>query len=116
MNSERYQQTLEGHLLPFMQIQCKHFLKDISCHASKKTRAFLVQQSFNVMDWPGNCPDLNPIENQWNIFFHICFWGFLCILCTSAAPQRPAHGTVSSQVATHLRTDRVGHVLGRSWI
>jgi hypothetical protein len=39
----------------------------------------------------------------------------LCI-CTSAAPQRPAQGTVSSQVATHLRTDKVCRVLGRSWI
>ncbi len=37
-------------------------------------------------------------------------------VCTSAAPQRPAHSTVSSQVATHLRTDRVCCVLGRSWI
>ncbi len=45
-------------------------------------------------------------------FFSYIFWGFLCILCTSAAPQRPAHGTVSSQVATHHRTDRVCHVLG----
>ncbi len=26
------------------------------------------------------------------------------------------YGTVSSQVATHLRTDRVCRVLGRSWI
>ncbi len=49
------------------------------------------------------------------IFFFYIFYGFLCI-CTSAAPQRPAHGTVSSQVATHLRTDRVCRVLGRSWI
>jgi hypothetical protein len=74
MNSERYQQTLEGHLLPFMQIQCKHFLKEgVPYHASKKTRAFLVQQSFNVMEWRGNCPDLNAIENQWNIFFPVCF-------------------------------------------
>jgi hypothetical protein len=31
-------------------------------------------------------------------------------------PKRPAHGTVPSQVATHLRTDRVCRVLGRSWI
>ncbi len=38
------------------------------------------------------------------------------VLCTSAAPQRPAHGTVPFQVATHLRTDRVFRVLGRSWI
>ncbi len=49
------------------------------------------------------------------MFFPLYFQGFLC-MCTSAAPQRPAHGTVSSQVATHLRTDRVCRVLGRSWI
>ncbi len=46
------------------------------------------------------------------IFFSYIFGFFLCILCTSAAPQRPAHGTVSSQVATHHRTDRVCRVLG----
>jgi hypothetical protein len=50
-----------------------------------------------------------------NLFLYI-FRDFLCILCTSAAPQRPAQGTVSSLVATHLRTDRVCSVLGRSWI
>ncbi len=38
-------------------------------------------------------------------FFPLYFYGFLCI-CASAAPQRPAHGTVPSQVATHLRTDK----------
>ncbi len=47
--------------------------------------------------------------------FPLYFYGFLCI-CTSATPQRPAHGTVPYQVATHLRTDRVCRVLGRSWI
>jgi hypothetical protein len=62
-------------------------------------------------------PSLHAASDQPNeIFsFPIYFYGFLCT-CTSAAPQRPAHGTVSSQVATHLRTDRVCRVLGRSWI
>jgi hypothetical protein len=29
-------------------------------------KAFLDQQDFKVMDWPGNSLDLNPIENYWN--------------------------------------------------
>ncbi len=49
-------------------------------------------------------------------FFLYIFVFFLCIVRTSAAPQRPAHGTVPSQVATHLRTDRVCRVLGRGWL
>ncbi len=41
-----------------------------------------------------------------SFFFLYIFKGFFVYMyCTSAAPQRPAHGTVSSQVATHLRTD-----------
>jgi hypothetical protein len=43
------------------------------------------------------------------LLFPIYFLGFLCIY-TSAAPQRSAHSTVSSQVATHLRTNRVCRV------
>jgi transposase len=43
------------------------FLQDgAPCHASKCIKAFLAQQDFQVIDWPGNSPDLNPIENCWN--------------------------------------------------
>ncbi len=68
MNGERYQEVLEEHLLPFMGIhRCTHFLQDgAPCHASKRIKAFLAQQDFQVIDWPGNSPDLNPIENCWN--------------------------------------------------
>ncbi len=50
------------------------------------------------------------------LFFFCIFFGFLCILYTSAAPQRQAYGTLLSQVATCLRTDRVCRILGRCQI
>jgi hypothetical protein len=28
---------------------------------------FLNEQKFSMIDWPGNLPDLNPIENLWSI-------------------------------------------------
>jgi transposase len=68
MNGERYQTVLEDHLLPFMTIHWStHFLQDgAPCHASKRIKDFLKDKPFEVIDWPGNSPDLNPIENAWN--------------------------------------------------
>jgi transposase len=65
MNGERYQEVLEDHLLPFMAIhRCTHFLQDgAPCHSSKRIKNYLSDKPFEVMDWPGNSPDLNPIEN-----------------------------------------------------
>ncbi len=68
MNSERYQEMLEHHLIPFMGIHgSTHFLQDgAPCHSSKKISNFLAEQPFQVIDWPGNSSDLNPIENCWS--------------------------------------------------
>ena len=33
------------------------------CHRSKVVQSFLDQQTINMLEWPGNSPDLNPIQN-----------------------------------------------------
>ena len=79
LNSDRYDPSMivktgkhtgqENHLLPFMtNFRATHFLQDgAPCHKTKVVTALLKDCPFEVIDWPGNSPDLNPIENCWNL-------------------------------------------------
>ena len=68
MNQDRYIQILEEHMVTIFQVQgCEIFIQDeASCHVAKKVK-WLGEKKIEVLDWPGNLPDLNPIENLWNI-------------------------------------------------
>ena len=74
MNSTQYiEEVLEPHLLPFWRQVGgtpggMYFMQDkAGPHASKKTIRFLKYNQIRLQSWPGNSPDLNPIENAWHL-------------------------------------------------
>ena len=72
MNSDKYKATLQSHLLSVLERDFADgdwiFLQNLAmCHTSKKMHTFFEEKDVTILDWPGNLPDLNPIENLWAI-------------------------------------------------
>ena len=56
------------------------FQQDLTpCHTSKQVKKFMYKNHIELLEWPGNSFDLNPIENMWSI----CKQRLRTMVCTS---------------------------------
>ena len=73
MKQDQYKTVLQTTLIPQIREWFPNgkkivFMQDgAPCHIAKSIKAFLDNKSIELLDWPGNSPDMNPIENLWEL-------------------------------------------------
>ncbi|GFW66034.1 transposable element Tcb1 transposase [Trichonephila clavipes] len=73
MQQDQYKDVLQNRLILqleewFPNGESYIFMQDgAPCHTALSIKAFLAEQNILLLDWPGNSPDMNTIENVWEL-------------------------------------------------
>ena len=67
MNKVKYMETLERNLVPIIAENSIFQDDSAPCHRAKVVDQWFQEKAIARLEWPGNSPDLNPIENFWSI-------------------------------------------------
>lgn len=75
MRQDQYIKVLENKLIPQLQdwgrslngVQLIFQQDNAPCHTARSVKTFMDANHIKLLDWPGNSPDLNPIEHMWKL-------------------------------------------------
>ncbi|GFV71973.1 uncharacterized protein TNCV_2459061 [Trichonephila clavipes] len=73
MRQDQYKDILQNSLILQLEERFPNgepyiFMQDRAlCHTARSIKAFLAEQNIPLLDWPGNSPDMNPIEKVWEL-------------------------------------------------